>query len=103
MARPPDRVDDGDVTDVAVRPLEPDDRADVRRIHAAGIATGDAAFETEVPDQAVLDAWLPGHRWVAQVDGRVAGRASAERVSDRIGRHHGVWRDTVLTERRRTD
>jgi DNA-binding transcriptional ArsR family regulator/GNAT superfamily N-acetyltransferase len=55
----------------------------VRRIYAEGIATGDATFETEVPDQAVLDAWLPGHRWVAEVDGRVAGWASAKRVSDR--------------------
>ncbi len=157
--------------DVAVRPLEPGDWPDVRRIYAEGIATGDATFETEVPDQAALDEWLPDHRWVAEVEGRVAGWASAKRVSpravyagvaetslyvgegfrgrgvgkalahrqvtaadagdlwtlqtsifpenrasvalhhsagfrtlgvrDRIGRHHGRWRDTILLERRR--
>lgn len=159
--------------DVGVRPLEPRDWADVRRIYAEGIATGDATFETEVPDQAVLDAWLPAHRWVAELDGRVAGWASAKRVSERevyrgvaetmlyvgdgfrgrgvgkalahrqvtaadadglwtlqasvfpenrasialhrsagfrtlglrerIGQHHGVWRDVALLERRRAD
>jgi len=158
--------------DVTVRALEPGDWPAVRRIYAEGIATGDATFETEVPDQAVLDAWLPGHRWVAETDGRIAGWAAAKRVSDRevyrgvaetslyvgdgfrgrgvgkalahrqvtaadtdglwtlqttifpenrasialhrsagfrtiglrerIGRHHGVWRDTVLLERRGT-
>jgi L-amino acid N-acyltransferase YncA/DNA-binding transcriptional ArsR family regulator len=159
--------------DVAVRALEPRDWDDVRRIYAEGIATGDATFETEVPDRAVLDEWLPDHRWVAEVDGRVVGWASAKRVSgrevyagvaetslyvgegfrgrgvgralihrqvtaadagglwtlqtsifpenrasialhhsagfrtlglrERIGRHHGVWRDTVLMERRRAE
>ena len=159
--------------DVAVRPLEPRDWPDVRRIYAEGIATGDATFETEVPPQAVLDEWLPGHRWVAEVDGAVAGWASAKRVSgrevytgvaetslyvgegfrgrgvgralahrqvtaadadglwtlqtsifpenrasialhrsagfrtlglrERIGQHHGVWRDVVFMERRRAE
>jgi L-amino acid N-acyltransferase YncA len=144
----------------------------VRRIYAEGIATGDATFETEVPDRRELDRrWLPGHRWVAEVDGDVAGwtaltatsarpvyagvaetsvyvgegqrgrgvgrallhkqvtaadegglwtlqtaifpenRASIALhqsagyrtlgVRERIGRHHGVWRDTVFLERRR--
>lgn len=164
--RPRDRP-----ADVTVRALEPHDWADVRRIHAEGIATGDATFETEVPDRRSLDgAWLAGHRWVVEVDGRVAGWAAARAVSDRpvyagvaetsvyvgdgfrdrgvgtallhrqvaaadetglwtlqtsifpenragiavhqsagfrtlgmrerIGRHHGVWRDTVFLERR---
>ena len=152
--------------------MTPADWPAVAAVYAAGIATGDATFETEVPDQAVLDAWLPGHRWVAETDGRIAGWAAAKRVSDRevyrgvaetslyvgdgfrgrgvgkalahrqvtaadtdglwtlqttifpenrasialhrsagfrtiglrerIGRHHGVWRDTVLLERRGT-
>jgi L-amino acid N-acyltransferase YncA/DNA-binding transcriptional ArsR family regulator len=70
--------------DVAVRPLDAGDWADVRRIYAEGIATGDATFETEVPDRRVLDrTWLPGHRWVAEVDGAVVGWAAAEPVSDR--------------------
>ena len=158
--------------DVLVRPLADGDWDDVRRVYAEGIATGHATFETEVPDRGALEAgWLPGHRWVAEVDGSVAGWAAAKPVSarpvyagvaetslyvgdgfrgrgvgkalvhgqvtaadsgglwtlqtaifpenraslnlhrsagfrtlavrDRIGLHHGVWRDTVLLERRR--
>jgi L-amino acid N-acyltransferase YncA/DNA-binding transcriptional ArsR family regulator len=160
--------------DVAVRAMQADDWADVRRIYAEGIATGNATFETEVPDRRTLDrTWLPEHRWVAELDGRVVGWAAAAPVStravhsgvaetsiyvgdghrgrrvgtalihrqvtaaddaglwtlqtsifpenrasialhrsagfrtlgmrERIGRHHGVWRDTVFLERRRTD
>jgi L-amino acid N-acyltransferase YncA/DNA-binding transcriptional ArsR family regulator len=70
--------------DVTVRALDAGDWADVRRIHAEGIATGNATFETEVPDRRTLDrAWLPGHRWVAELDGAVVGWAAAEPVSDR--------------------
>jgi L-amino acid N-acyltransferase YncA/DNA-binding transcriptional ArsR family regulator len=160
--------------DVIVRALEPGDWAAVRRIYAEGIATGNATFETEVPDRRTLDhAWLPGQRWVAENHGQVVGWAAARAVStrpvyagvaetslyvgdghrgrgvgkalihrqvtaadtaglwtlqtaifpenrasialhqsagfrtlgvrERIGRHHGVWRDTVFLERRRTD
>ena len=165
--RPEDLPDDVDV-----RPLADGDWNAVRRIYAEGIGARDATFETEVPDAATLDAgWLPQHRWVAEVDGQVAGWAAAKPVSarpvyagvaetsiyvgegfrgrgvgkalihrqvtaaddgglwtlqtsifpenraslnlhhsagfrtlavrERIGRHHGVWRDTVLLERRR--
>jgi L-amino acid N-acyltransferase YncA/DNA-binding transcriptional ArsR family regulator len=161
-------------TDVTVRQLEPGDWTAVRRIYAEGIATGDATFETEVPDRRALDhAWLPEHRWIAEIDGHVVGWAAAKPVSnrpvyagvaetsvyvgdgfrgrgvgkalihrqvtaaddaglwtlqtsifpenrgsialhqsagfrtlglrERIGRHHGAWRDTVFLERRRTD
>lgn len=157
--------------DVTVRALEPADWPAVRRIYAEGIATGDATFETEVPTTRTLDAkWLPGHRWVAEVDGQLAGwtaisptstrdcyagvgetavyvadgfrgrgvgksllhkqvtaadddglwtlqtsifpenRASLALhhsagyrtlgVRERIAQHHGIWRDTVLLERR---
>ncbi|MHA6617249.1 helix-turn-helix domain-containing GNAT family N-acetyltransferase [Pseudonocardia sp. DLS-67] len=160
--------------DVTVRAMDPADWADVRRIYAEGIATGNATFETEAPDRRTLDrAWLPDHRWVAELDGQVVGWAAAAPVSaravhsgvaetsiyvgdghrgrgagkalihrqvvgaddaglwtlqtsifpenragialhrsagfrtlgmrERIGRHHGVWRDTVFLERRRTD
>jgi L-amino acid N-acyltransferase YncA/DNA-binding transcriptional ArsR family regulator len=160
--------------DVTVRALEPGDWAAVRRIYAEGIATGNATFETDVPDRRTLDhAWLPDQRWVAEIDGQVVGWAAARAVStrpvysgvaetslyvgdghrgrgvgkalihqqvnaadaaglwtlqtaifpenrasialhqsagfrtlgvrERIGRHHGVWRDTVFLERRRTD
>ncbi len=162
--------------DVRVRPLDDasgDDWDAVLRIFGEGIATGHATFETEVPTREALEAtWLPGHRWIAEVDGEVAGWAAAKAVStrpvyagvaetsiyvgesfrsrgvgkalvhrqvtaadagglwtlqtsifpenraslnlhhsagfrtlavrERIGRQHGVWRDTVLLERRRS-
>ena len=160
--------------DVTVRALRGGDWADVRRIYTEGIATGNATFETEAPDRRALDrAWLPEHRWVAELDGHVVGWAAATPAStravyagvaetsiyvgerfrgrgignalihrqvtaaddaglwtlqtsifpenrasialhrsagfrtlgmrERIGRHHGVWRDTVFLERRRGD
>jgi L-amino acid N-acyltransferase YncA/DNA-binding transcriptional ArsR family regulator len=160
--------------DVTIRPLRARDWPAVRRIYAEGIATGDATFETEPPSRESLQAaWLPDHRWVAEVDGAVAGWAAAKQVSprpvyagvvetsvyvgdgfrgrgvgkalihrqvtaadagglwtlqtsifpenraslnlhhsagfrtlavrERIGRHHGTWRDTVLLERRGPD
>ncbi|MBB6171979.1 L-amino acid N-acyltransferase YncA/DNA-binding transcriptional ArsR family regulator [Nocardiopsis mwathae] len=70
--------------DVTVRAMEPGDMDAVRRIFAEGIATGEATFETEVPDAATLDAtWLADHRWVAEIDGAVVGWAAAGRVSNR--------------------
>jgi L-amino acid N-acyltransferase YncA/DNA-binding transcriptional ArsR family regulator len=70
--------------DVAVRELRADDWTAVRRIYAEGIATGDATFETETPSRTTLDAkWLPGHRWIAEVDGRVAGWAASTAISAR--------------------
>ena len=157
-----------------IRELADADWDAVRRIYAEGIATGNATFETEVPRRESLDAkWIPGHRWVAEIDGRVAGWGAATPVSarecyagvaetslyvgngfrglgvgkallhkqvsaadagglwtlqtsifpeneasialhraagfrvvgtrERIALHHGVWRDTVLLERRRSD
>lgn len=68
--------------DVAVRPLADADEPAVRRIYAEGIATRLATFDTAVPDD--LDArWLAGHRWVAEVDGQVAGWAALSAVSTR--------------------
>ena len=71
-------------TDVGVRALRDEDWAAVRRIYGEGIATGLATFETAVPSRASLDAkWLPDHRWVAEVDGEVAGWAAATPTSAR--------------------
>lgn len=70
--------------DVTVRALEPRDWPAVRRIYAEGIATGVATFETSVPTRATLEAkWLPGHRWVAEIDGDVVGWTALSPVSTR--------------------
>ncbi|MGH8823399.1 MAG: helix-turn-helix domain-containing GNAT family N-acetyltransferase [Jiangellaceae bacterium] len=70
--------------DVTVRALGADDWPHVRRIYAEGIATRDATFETSVPSRPTLDgAWLPEHRWVAEIDGAVAGWAAVAGVSSR--------------------
>lgn len=70
--------------DVTVRGLQARDWTAVRYIYAEGIATGQATFESEVPDQRVLeDGWLPDHRWVAEIDRQVAGWAAAKAASTR--------------------
>lgn len=70
--------------DITVRAMAAADWPGVRRIYGEGIATGIATFETAVPSKAALDAkWLPGHRWVAEVDGQVAGWTAAAPVSTR--------------------
>ena len=58
---------------------------DVARIYAAGIASGDATFETEVPDWATWDArHLADHRFVSvDAAGAVTGWVAAVAVSDR--------------------
>jgi L-amino acid N-acyltransferase YncA len=54
---------------VLLRELAPNDWDSVTRIYAAGIATGNATFETDVPPWEAWDAaHLPAHRFVA-VDG----------------------------------
>lgn len=69
---------------VGIRALEDSDWDAVRTIYAQGIATRNATFETEVPTRRQLEAkWLPGHRWVAEVDGKVAGWASMTATSTR--------------------
>ncbi|MFC4852662.1 helix-turn-helix domain-containing GNAT family N-acetyltransferase [Actinophytocola glycyrrhizae] len=71
-------------TGITVRALEPGDWAAVRRIYGEGIDTGVATFETTVPSRASLDArWLPGHRWVAELDGEVVGWTALSPASTR--------------------
>jgi L-amino acid N-acyltransferase YncA len=67
-----------------IRDLRPLDWPEVARIYEEGIRTGNATFETEVPDWEAWDAsHLPEHRFVA-VDGeRVLGWVAASAVSDR--------------------
>lgn len=70
--------------DVAVRAMTDADWDAVLRIYGEGIATRNATFDTETPARDALDAkWLPGHRWVAEIDGEVVGWAAAMPVSPR--------------------
>lgn len=70
--------------DVTTRAMTDGDLTRVREIYDEGIATGDATFETAAPPEAELaKKWLPGHRWVAELDGEVVGWAAAAPVSER--------------------
>ncbi|TDD69918.1 metalloregulator ArsR/SmtB family transcription factor [Jiangella aurantiaca] len=70
--------------DVTVRALDDADWPAVRRIYREGIDTGIATFETSVPPAAQLAArWLPGHRWVAEIDGAVVGWTAVAPISTR--------------------
>jgi L-amino acid N-acyltransferase YncA len=69
---------------VQVRPMRADDWPEVRRIYAAGIATGDATFETEPPDWEHFDAAKSAdHRLVAERNGVVVGWVAVSGVSER--------------------
>ncbi|WP_067601923.1 helix-turn-helix domain-containing GNAT family N-acetyltransferase [Nocardiopsis listeri] len=70
--------------DVTTRTMVEADLERVRDIYAQGIATGEATFETRVPDlEELKNKWLTGHRWVAETDDRVVGWAAASPVSTR--------------------
>jgi L-amino acid N-acyltransferase YncA len=78
-----------------VRGLRPEDWPAVRAIYQAGIATGNATFETAVPCWEAWDAaHLPAHRLVATDAGRVLGWAALAPVSDRCA-YAGVAEDSV--------
>ena len=69
-----------------IEPMTAADWPEVARIYAEGIATGDATFETEVPDWKTWDAThLPEHRLVARDPdgGRVLGWVACAPVSGR--------------------
>jgi len=68
----------------------------VRAIYAAGIASGDATFETDPPTWQLFDATrLVGHRYVATDDaGAVLGWVAATRVSERSA-YRGVVEHSV--------
>jgi len=70
--------------EIRVRAMAPADWDRVREIYEAGIATGNATFETAAP---TWERWnashLSSHRLVAEVAGVVAGWAALSPVSDR--------------------
>jgi phosphinothricin acetyltransferase len=64
--------------------MGPDDWPAVRDIYSAGIATGNATFESEPPDSEAWDAsHLADHRLVARDGPTVLGWAALSPVSDR--------------------
>ena len=81
---------------VAIRPMRDEDWPAVRDIYEAGIATGNATFETLAPSWERWDAGhLPGHRLVATTDDDiVVGWAALSPVSDRCV-YAGVAEDSV--------
>jgi L-amino acid N-acyltransferase YncA len=69
---------------VAIRDLRPGDWPEVSGIYAAGIATRNATFETEVPEWAEWDAaHLPDHRFVATGGDEIVGWVALTGYSDR--------------------
>jgi L-amino acid N-acyltransferase YncA len=80
---------------VDIRPMGAHDWPAVRGIYEAGIATGNATFETEAPTWERWDAGhLPEHRLVATLDDVVVGWTALSPVSDR-GAYAGVAEDSV--------
>ena len=70
--------------DVVTRALCPEDLPVVQDIYAEGISTRNATFETRVPSvSALTKKWLPGHSWVAELDGQVVGWTGISPVSAR--------------------
>lgn len=81
-----------------IRPLTEADWPAVEAIHVAGIATGNATFETAPPTWAEFDtSKLADHRLVADLDGRVVGWAAAVAVSDRCT-YAGVVEHSVYVD-----
>ena len=78
-----------------IRSMTAADWPAVAAVYAAGIATGDATFETGIPSWARWDAGhLPGHRLVAVDGGAVLGWAAVSPVSDRCA-YAGVVEDSI--------
>jgi L-amino acid N-acyltransferase YncA len=78
-----------------LRVLRPDDWLAVRAIYQAGIDTGDATFETAVPDWPAWNAaHLTDHRLVARLDDRIVGWTALAPVSDRCA-YAGVAEDSI--------
>lgn len=69
---------------ITFRPLVASDWPRVREIYAEGIASGDATFQTELPEWEEWDrSRLETCRFVAEVDGMVVGFAALSPTSSR--------------------
>lgn len=84
LLAPRDSAVCAEVTGLTVRAMREGDWDEVLGGYATAIATRTATFETAAPDRSTLDSrWLPGHRWVADLDGRVVGWATLTSISAR--------------------
>lgn len=71
-------------TGITLTPMRPEHVGAVLDIYAAGIATGTATFQSEVPTCDEFDSGhLPGHRFVALDSDAVLGWVAASPVSER--------------------
>lgn len=78
-----------------IAPLVPDHAEQVLAVYGAGIAEGNATFETEPPSWEAFDAArLPEHRFVALDGATVLGWVAASKVSDRCA-YAGVVEHSV--------
>lgn len=83
---------------IQVRPMTAADWPAVKAIYEAGIATGNATFETAAPTWEAWDAGhLAGHRLVAVAGERVIGWAALSPVSERCI-YSGVAEDGVYVD-----
>lgn len=67
-----------------IRPMTANDWESVMYIYQEGIATGNATFETSAPNGPAWNkAHMEKHRFVAEVDGKIAGWIALTPVSSR--------------------
>ncbi len=72
------------MTDLHIMTMQVQDWPDVQRIYREGIETGNATFETQVPEWEVWDSKTrPQPRLVARLDDQVVGWAALSSVSAR--------------------
>lgn len=83
---------------LTIRALQPDDWPAVEAIYAAGIATGDATFETRPPTWDDFDrTHLDDHRLVATHGHQIVGWVAASPVSDRCA-YAGVVEHSIYID-----
>ena len=86
---------------VRIEPMAEGDWPEVRQIYAEGIATGDATFETEVPDWSHWDrSHRPKCRLVARdpATGTVVGWAALSRASSRRVYRGVAWESVYVAD-----
>lgn len=87
--------------EVVIALMERGDWPAVRLIYAEGIATGDATFESTVPDWAAWDAaHLDVARLVARLDAEVVGFAALSAYSTRAAYRGVAWESVYVAAAR---